>query len=78
MLILLVTPQSNATGEAMSGLTNATAATGAAMEASANATGEAMSGLTNATENATGTAVESAKDIVSLAGTLQPMLLEKQ
>ena len=55
----------NATGEAMSGLTNATAATGAAMEASANATGEAMSGLTNATENATGTAVESAKDIVS-------------
>ncbi|MDW0219133.1 MAG: CHRD domain-containing protein, partial [Nitrososphaeraceae archaeon] len=57
----------NATGEAMSGLTNATAATGAAMEASANATGEAMSGLTNATENATGTAVESAKDIVSSA-----------
>ena len=57
----------NATGEAMSGLTNATAATGAAMEASANATGAAMSGLANATENATGTAVESAKDILSSA-----------
>src|SRR6188508_937856 len=57
----------NATGEAMNGLANATAATGAAMEASANATGEAMSGLASATENATGTAVESAKDILSSA-----------